>query len=157
MRRKGNSSNFQEARSDTCTEARRGAATLLLETKRVPAMGHVVENAILSVTPMLSEFCRLCRATDQAQVGPSSLTVHYPCSYFDPEIILLYFPPGRVCRRPGNAMGNASGLARLSSLRQAPCGQINGRPGHKPQAPYRLLLCNRASDVTSLETSTTLL
>lgn len=109
VRRTGYSSNFQGARSDTCTEARRGAATLLLETKRVPATGHVVENAMLLVTPMLSMFCRLCRATDQAQVGPSSLTVHYPSSYFDPEIILLYFSPGRVCRRSGNTMGNALG------------------------------------------------
>ncbi len=133
---RANSSNCQGARSDTCTEARRGAATLLLETKRVPATGHVVENAILLVTPMLSMFCRLCRATDQAQVGPSSLTVHYPCSYFDPEIILLYFSPGRVRRRPGSTMGNALGLA--------PCGQINGRPGPKPQEPY----CNRATDVS---------
>ena len=144
VRRTGNSSNFQGARSDTCTEARRGAATLLLETKRVPATGHVVENAILLVTPMLSMFCRLCRATDQAQVGPSSLTVHYPCSYFDPEIILLYFSPGRVCRRPGNTMGNALGPARLSSLRQAPCGQINGGPGPKQQEPYS----NRATDLS---------
>ena len=142
--RAGYSSNFQGARSDTCTEARRGAATLLLETKRVPATGHVVENAMLLVTPMLSMFCRLCRATDQAQVGPSSLTVHYPSSYFDPEIILLYFSPGRVCRRSGNTMGNALGLARLSSLRQAPCGQINGRPGPKPQEPC----CDRATDVS---------
>ena len=141
---KGQQLELPESKISTCTEARRGAATLLLETKRVPATGHVVENAILLVTPMLSEFCKLCRATDQAQVGPSSLTVHYPCSYFDPEIILLYFSPGRVCRRPRNTMGNALGPARLSSLRQAPCGQINGGPGPKQQEPYS----NRATDLS---------
>ena len=130
---KGNSSNFHGPRSDTCTEARRGAATLLLETNRVPATGHVVENAILLVTPMLSGFCRLCRATDQAQVGPSSLTVHYPCSYFDPEIILLYFSPGRVCRREWEMH---RGLPDYLLCVRPPCGHINGRPGPKPQEPY---------------------
>ena len=53
-------------RAVTCTAARRGAETFLLDIKVAPATGQVIEKAILSSEDGLERACKCC-ATDRTQ------------------------------------------------------------------------------------------